>query len=83
MAAGCAPEYREQGATVLSDPDRVIRLCDLASALLFSRGFGDVLNGKHIVVVVVLDSPPSGRAWIITAYIARRLSGGVIAWTRS
>jgi hypothetical protein len=35
------------------------------------------------VVVVIADATGSGRAWIITAYLARRLSGGTIEWTRS
>jgi hypothetical protein len=36
-----------------------------------------------VIVVVVTDAAPNERHWIVTAYIARKLAGGVIEWTRS
>ena len=58
----------ERISATLEDPDQVRRSVRFLNARLFSRWY-DVL-GKH-VVVVVLDEP-SGRHWIITAYIARK-----------
>ncbi len=77
------PQYRDRLATVLSDPDEVRRSGRLGNTWLFSHWFDDVRGGKHIVVVVALDPPPATRGWVVTAYIARRLSGGILEWTRS
>ena len=77
------PELRERRATVLGDPDEVRRSSRLGSARLFSHWCDDVRGGKHIVMVVHLDPPPTSRAWVVTAYVARRLSGGILEWTRS
>jgi hypothetical protein len=54
----------------------------LINSLLFSRWFPDVKGGKFVVVVVVADPPPTDRYWIVTAYVARQLSGGTVTWTR-
>jgi hypothetical protein len=35
------------------------------------------------VVVVVSDSTPSDRHWIVTAYLARKLAEGEVEWQRS
>ena len=77
------PDPQERIAEVLGDPDQVRRSSRFASTRLLSRWFGDVGGGKHVVVVVVHDAPAAGRAWVVTAYIARRLSGGTLEWTRS
>jgi hypothetical protein len=76
------PEYRQRIADTLADPDQVRRSARFASARLFTRWFESVRGGKHVVVVVVSDSTPSGRHWIITAYIARKLAEGEIEWKR-
>ena len=54
-----------------------------ASARLFTRWFESVRGGKHIVVVVVSESAPGSRHWVITAYIARKLAKGDIEWKRN
>ena len=77
------PEHRSAVDLTLAAPDQVRTSSRLAGAHLFARWFDDIRNGKHVVVVVVSDPPPSGRAWIVTAYLARRLSGGTIEWSRS
>ena len=46
-----------------------------------SRWFDNIKGGKHVVVVVV--SEHSGRHWVVTAYLARRLAEGVVEWKRS
>ena len=68
----------ERIAATLEDPDQIRRSVRFAYARLFSRWY-DVL-GKHVVVVVL--SEPSGRHWIVTAYIARKLAAGEVEWTR-
>jgi len=35
-----------------------------------------------IIVVVISEDRPVNRHWIVTAYMARRLSGGEIKWQR-
>ncbi|HET8631757.1 MAG TPA: hypothetical protein VFL91_30400 [Thermomicrobiales bacterium] len=77
------PEHRARLADTLVDPD-VVRLdIRAANTYLFSRWFGTVRGGKHVVVVVVADNTAAGRDWIVTAYLTRRLSGGQSIWTRN
>src|SRR5687767_8903268 len=76
------PEHRARVAETLANPDQVRRSVRFGSARLFSRWYSDLRGGKHVVVVVVGD-PVSGRHWIITAYIARRLVEGETEWRRS
>jgi hypothetical protein len=76
------PEHRQRIADTLVAPDQVRRSARFASARLFTRWFESVRGGKYVVVVVVSESAPSGRHWIITAYIARKLAKGEIEWKR-
>ena len=75
------PMHRNRIADTLAQPDEVRLSSRMANTRMFSRYFDDVVNGKHIVVVVVSEVA-ADRHWIATAYIARRLSGGVIEWKR-
>lgn len=77
------PEHWDRIADVLAAPDQVRLISRYSNARLFSRWFPDVRNGKHVVVVVVLDNDPAGRKWIVTAYLARKLAGGVVEWQRN
>jgi hypothetical protein len=63
----------------LADPDPVRLSKRFSSAKLFSRWYGDLKGGKHVVVVVV---SADSRHWIITAYIARELAAGEVEWAR-
>lgn len=76
------PEWRDKIAETLADPDQVRRSAWFGSARLFSRWYGDLRGGKHVVVVVVTGPGQAGRHWIITAYLARRLAGGEVEWQR-
>lgn len=77
------PLHQQYIADTLGDPDRVRRSVRFTCAWLFSRWFESLRGGKY-VVVVVSDSARSARHWIMTAYIARRLSReGTIAWERT
>ena len=76
------PEHRNCIVKTLADPDEVRRDNRFPNSQLFSRWFPGVKGGKFIVVVVVADPDPVDRYWIVTAYLARQLSGGSIAWKR-
>ena len=76
------PEHRQRIVDTLADPDQVRRSSRFANARLFSRWFESIRGGRHVVVVIVSESAPGTRHWIITAYIARRLAQGEIEWNR-
>jgi hypothetical protein len=77
------PEHREWIAETLTDPDQVRRSVRFGNARLFARWCESVRGGKHVVVVVVSDTTPSDRHWIVTAYLARKLAEGEVEWQRS
>ena len=77
------PEYRDRIARTLADPDEVRRSRRMGGTRLFSRWYDDIRGGKHVVVVVVSDAGPTGRHWIVTAYIARKTTEGEVEWRRS
>lgn len=77
------PEHRKRIAETLAEPDQVRRGVRFGRAKLFSRWFPKLRHGKHVVVIVVSESAPMGRHWIITAYIARKLTEGEVEWKRS
>ena len=78
------PEYLAQIGQALADPDQIQRSIRMSSARMFCRWFEDVRQGKYVVVVVVVvsESTPRERHWIITAYITRRLAQGEMEWHR-
>jgi hypothetical protein len=76
------PEHRERLVQTIVDPDQVRRSGRFGDARLFSKWFSELRGGKYIVVVIISE-PEMPRHWIITAYIARELSGGAIEWARS
>ncbi len=77
------PKFRECIAETLADPDQVRRSARFANARLFSRWFDNIKGGKQVVVVVVSQSVPDSRHWIITAYMVRKLEGGGLEWKRN
>ena len=77
------PEYRDCLADTLADPEQIRISEHFKNARLFNKWFDNVRGGKFIVVVVVSEFSPVPRHWIITAYIARKLAGGKIEWTKS
>lgn len=76
------PDYLPQVKETLADPDQVRRSTRMENALLIARKFDDVKGGKHIVVVVVTEQSPK-RNWMITAYLARKLTGGILEWQKT
>jgi len=77
------PDYIDLIVQVIEDPDEVRSDTRFPNTQLFSRWFADLKQGKFVVVVIVSDSIPVERLWIVTAYIARRLTQGVIQWKRN
>jgi hypothetical protein len=78
------PECIQYLADTLADPDQIRQSGHFANARMFSRWFDGLRNGKYLVVVAVSDKFPAERHWIITAYIARRLSSsGDIEWIKT
>lgn len=78
------PEYRQQIADTLADPDQVRRSTRFQNARLFTRWFDTVKNGKFVVVVVITDAGLSERNWVVTAYMARKLADdGDVEWRKN
>ena len=77
------PAHEGKIAEVLAEPDEIRRSKRFPNARLFTRSYTDVAGGKFVVIVVVTDSAPKQRHWIVTGYIARKLSEGEIEWKRS
>lgn len=65
------------------DPDEVRSDTRFPNTQLLSRWFADLKQGKFIVVVIGSNSIPIERHWIVTAYIARRLTQGITQWKRN
>ncbi len=76
------PVHRDYVSETVRDPDEVRRDPRFTNTLLFSHWFPDLKGGKFVVVVVVADPSPADRYWIVTAYVARQLSGGTVTWKR-
>ncbi|MBE9113725.1 hypothetical protein IQ273_30590 [Nodosilinea sp. LEGE 07298] len=79
---GTLPDYLNQLADTLENPDLVRGSDRDPTALLFSKWFDSIRTGRYIVVVIVRDGA-SSRHWIITAYTARKLTGGETRWQKS
>ena len=77
------PEFLPQVKQTLADPDQVRHSVRISAARIFYRWFEDVRQGKYVVVVVVSETAPAERNWIITAYITRRLTNGEIEWLKT
>ena len=77
------PQHIDNIGETLSDPDSIRRSRRFANARLFTKWFDNVKGGKYIVVVVVADYNEKNRYWVVTSYIARKLSEGETEWTRS
>lgn len=76
------PRYRDRIAQTLADPHQIRRSARCGNARLFSRWHEDIGYGKQVVVVVVSQGDAIRRHWIITAYLASRLSAGDVEWTQ-
>ena len=77
------PKYRDFIAETIAEPDQIRTSARFKNARFFTWWFDNVRGGKYIVAVVVSETFPVKRHWIITAYIARKLVGGETEWKRS
>ena len=77
------PAHRDTLELVLRVPT-MIRISDRrADTLLFSRWCPEVIRGKFVVVVVRREPDPTHPHLILSAYAARKLSGGRLLWMAS
>jgi hypothetical protein len=76
------PEFLAQIELTLAAPGQVRRSLRMSSARVFCRWFEEVRQGKYVMVVVVSESTPAMRNWIITAYMTRRLANGEVEWRK-
>lgn len=67
----------------IGSPDEVRLSVKDSEVRLFVRWFPQLLSGKYSIVVVRTNEAPELRHWIMTAYIARRLTGGTVEWQRA
>jgi hypothetical protein len=68
-------------SSVLANPDLVQRDTRFPDTLVFSRWYDELIQDKHVIVVVVVDEA-IGRNWIVTAFLTRRLPGRDILWSQ-
>ena len=76
------PVYKQCIVETLLDPDLVRKSSHFGMGRLFSRWYPDLRGGKHVVVVVLSELSGAKRNWVITSYMARKLSGGEVEWNR-
>jgi hypothetical protein len=75
--------YQEFIADTLANPDEV--RCDVRfeNTLLLSRWYSTFRKGRYMVVAVITDTVPKKRNWIVTAYLARKVTQGEVIWTQN
>ena len=69
------PNYLSELVETLDNPDQVRSSSFDPSALMFSKWFDTIRTGRYLIAVTVTDDLTE-RHWIITAYTARKLTGG-------
>lgn len=77
------PQFRHRIAEVLADPDQVNRSKTLENTLLFAKFYDVPSRARYAVIIVVSDSAPVERNWIVTGYMARKLPKGAVEWTKN
>ncbi|NES00966.1 MAG: hypothetical protein F6J86_45605 [Symploca sp. SIO1B1] len=50
---------------------------------MFSLWYPTIRKGRYIVVAVVTDTIPQQRNWIVTAYMARKVTQGEVIWKQN
>lgn len=71
------PEFLGEIGQTLAAPDEIRKGERIQSETKFYRWFEHVKEGKYVAVVVVTETAPNTRHWIVTSFITRRLPGGV------
>jgi hypothetical protein len=70
------PDYLEQLSETLANPDLVRPSKHDTQAFRFSTWIDTIRTGRYLRVITVSDLETK-RHWIITAYTARKLAGGI------
>jgi hypothetical protein len=78
-----APGWPRYIQEVLAQPDQILWSIRRHGTLVFGRWYPALLSGKHVLVVVVLDATGRQEPWIVTAFVARSLPAGAVAWRKS
>jgi hypothetical protein len=79
---GTLPDYLNQLADNLADPDLIRSSERDPDALLFSKWFETIRGGRYLIVVLIHSTQPA-YTWIITTYTARKITGGQAIWTKN
>jgi len=77
------PAHVDLIAKTLQDPDLVRVSARTTAAKEFSRWYAELLNGKHVIVVVMMSRDSAARPRIVTAYITGRMARGNIGWSKN
>lgn len=76
---GTWPNFESEIAQTLARPDLVRRSDYDPQTRLFSKWFQAIRTGRHLVIITVSETDPPHH-WIITAYTARKITGGTVEW---
>ena len=76
------PDLESEIRQTLAEPELVRQSDRDPQTRLFSRYFETIRTGRYMVVVTVSEVEPP-RHWIVTAYTARKLTGGVREWPQN
>jgi len=79
---GTLPDYLEQPAETLAEPDQIRGSDRDPDAMLFSKWFDTIRTGRYLVVVVVRQTETE-RYWVVTTYTARKITGRTVIWTKT
>ena len=71
-----AYSYLELFQEVLLNMD-VIHRDYRPNSFLFAKWYPDIFGGKYLVLVLIRDKE---RTWVVTAYIARKVTTGTQIW---
>ncbi len=77
------PDHKDRLGGAPADPDQVRRSTRFGNARLFSKWYDDVSKGKSVVVVVVSETEPNSRHWIVRAYLTSKIPEGDSKWKRN
>src|SRR5437764_1120961 len=71
-----AHSHLDRFPEVLLNPE-VIHRDYRPNSFLFARRYPELLGGKYLVIVLIRERE---RTWIITAYVARKITTGTQIW---
>jgi hypothetical protein len=78
---GTLPDYELELQTTIANPDLIRQSEKDTSAWLFSKWFTSIRKGRFLIVIIIAEANPQ-RFWVVTAYTARKITGGITAWKK-